>query len=172
MNRSDARELSVPKPDRPDIPKAYGISRKPKGMLSWEWVDERMANSQNYWICSTRPDGRPHAAPVWGVWVDRRLYFGSDPISQKAVNLRHRADVVVHLESAEETIIMEGTAELTTEETVLRRAAQASAAKYNMPVADGPGEPVHVFTPHKVLAWTIAEFGSSATRWQFDVNST
>ncbi len=30
----------------------------------------------NYWICTTRPDGRPHSIPVWGFWLDGGLYFG------------------------------------------------------------------------------------------------
>ena len=48
--------------------KDYGIHEGDEGMLTWDFVDEQMANSRNYWISTTRPDGRPHVAPVWGIW--------------------------------------------------------------------------------------------------------
>ncbi|MCZ2096160.1 MAG: hypothetical protein LC121_07825 [Anaerolineae bacterium] len=55
---------------RPAMTSGYGISTKPQGMLDWSWVDDQMTKSRSYWVCSTRPDGRPHAAPVWGVWYE------------------------------------------------------------------------------------------------------
>ena len=39
------------------------------------------------WVCSTRPDGRPHAMPVWALWIDGALWFSTDPSSYKARNL-------------------------------------------------------------------------------------
>ena len=48
-------------------------------MLSWDHVQERMAEARNYWVATVRPDGRPHATPVWGLWVDGAFYFGVAP---------------------------------------------------------------------------------------------
>ena len=55
----------------------YGISGSEEGMLSWERVAERMAGARNYWVSTMRPDGRQHATPAWGVWVEGTLYFGT-----------------------------------------------------------------------------------------------
>jgi hypothetical protein len=52
---------------RPKTERSYGIPENADGMLSWEFVREKMANDQNYWVVTTRPDGRPHARPTWGV---------------------------------------------------------------------------------------------------------
>jgi hypothetical protein len=63
-----------PKPtaSRPRFP-GYGIAEEPAGMVSWRWAIERLADSRNYWISTTRRDGRPHAMPVWGVVADGTL---------------------------------------------------------------------------------------------------
>ena len=45
----------------------------------------RLRAAMSYWIATTRPDGRPHAAPVWGVWLDDALWFGT--MGQKVRNL-------------------------------------------------------------------------------------
>ena len=46
-----------------------------KGLLSWEWVMERVKAAHNYWLGSTYPDGRPHAIPIWCVWHNGTFYF-------------------------------------------------------------------------------------------------
>lgn len=58
-------QLTIPEPTRPTM-KNYGIHETEEGLLDWSWVSEQLTQSQNYWIATTRPDGRPHAAPVWG----------------------------------------------------------------------------------------------------------
>jgi hypothetical protein len=53
----------------PDVPSLYGL--KPRQQhLPFSHAEERLAKSRNYWICTTRPDGRPHSFPVWGFWLD------------------------------------------------------------------------------------------------------
>jgi len=68
---------------------------------SWAKVRRRLEQARNYWIVTSRPDGRPHAAPVWGVWLDGRLWFSTSPASVKARNLAADPRVVVHLERAD-----------------------------------------------------------------------
>ncbi len=58
---------------------------------------------------TTRPDGRPHAASVWGVWRDQTLYFEGSPHTRRGRNLATNPAVTVHLENAEEVVILEGT---------------------------------------------------------------
>src|SRR2546421_5404379 len=49
-----------PKPSRPHWPDA--LQNPPKdssGLKPWPWALERLEKSHNYWIATTRPDGRP-----------------------------------------------------------------------------------------------------------------
>jgi len=62
-----------PTSQRPDMPGGY-LGTK---LLAWSWADVGLAESRNYWVTSVTPKGRPHARPVWGVWLDGRLYFSS-----------------------------------------------------------------------------------------------
>src|SRR5437763_10532134 len=97
--------------ERPLMPSGYGISAKAEGFVSWTWVAEQLVASRSYWVCTTRPDGRPHAMPVWGLWLADRLLFSTDPTSLKARNFTDRPDVVVHLESGDDVVVLESRAE-------------------------------------------------------------
>jgi general stress protein 26 len=155
--------------ERPHMPN-YGIATDGAGMLTWEWVDEQMAKARNYWVCTARPDGRPHAAPVWGVWLDGTLYFGSDRQSRKVRNLMANPAVVVHLESGDDTVIFEGTVEEVTDTSLQTRIAAAYAAKYPPFAPDpdpGPNGINYALRPQTVFAWREHDFPTSATRWQF-----
>lgn len=160
------------KRSRPNFP-GYGIRQDVEGMLEWAWVDERMSQSRNYWIGSVRPDGRPHAVPVWGVWLDGVLYFGSGRTAQKTRNLLANPAVAVHLESGDETVILEGTvAELDHgRKDIYQRIATAYAAKYP-PYKPEPGPDEGSLTfflqPSRVMAWLEMDYPNTATVWQFD----
>lgn len=161
---------ATPKPDRPTT-RNYGITADESGLMDWDWVDEQMAQSRNYWICSTRPDGRPHATPVWGVWVDGVLYFGNDRQSRKARNLAHSPEVVVHLESGDDTVILEGTVEAITDKALLAQIAEVYALKYPPYKPDpepGPDTLYYKLVPRTGFSWLERDFPNTATRWQFD----
>ena len=97
--------------DRP-YAAGYGIRSDDEGMLSWRFVDERMAGARTYWVATTRPDGRPHVAPVHGLWLDGTFYFGGDPRSRKSRNLAANPNVAVHPEGDDgDVVILEGVAE-------------------------------------------------------------
>ena len=63
---------------------------------------------RNYWLGTTDPNGDPHAAPVWGVVVEGRLYLYSERRTKKARNVSERPEVVVHLESGDDVVIVHG----------------------------------------------------------------
>jgi nitroimidazol reductase NimA-like FMN-containing flavoprotein (pyridoxamine 5'-phosphate oxidase superfamily) len=160
-----------PQASRPNMAPGYGIlsADSGSGLLPWSWVDERMARARNYWVCTTRPDGRPHAAPIWGVWVEGELYFGTDRASRKGRNLAHNPALVVHLESGDETVICEGVAEQVGDAALLERINVAYAEKYNLPLT-GEGAPegvIYRLRPNVVLAWLETDFPGGATRWHF-----
>lgn len=155
---------------RPHMP-GYGISTKKEGMLSWDWVNEQMAQSRNYWIGSTRPDGRPHVSPVWGVWMDGVLYFGASRHSRKIRNLTANPEVVIHLESGDEVVIFEGKIEPVDDKKLLVKMADAFEAKYLSYRPNPDEEPDSVFfrlIPQVVFAWQERDFPNTATRWMFD----
>jgi hypothetical protein len=149
----------------------YGISDAPEGLLPWSFASQLMAVARNYWIGSTRPDGRPHAAPVWGVWLDEVFYFGTGPGSVKARNLAVNPAMVVHLESGDEVVILEGEAQWLTEidPALWQRIADQYAAKYEGFRPDPPSTqgPFVALRPTTALAWLEQDFVRSATRWRF-----
>ena len=67
---------SEPKASRPHMP-GYGMPTGAKGLLKWTWAEERLRKSHNYYLMTVRPDGTPHAMPVWGIWADHRFYFST-----------------------------------------------------------------------------------------------
>lgn len=154
---------------RPHMPAGYGLAAVDAGqLLPWSWLSRQMAESRNYWICSTRPDGRPHAVPVWGVWVDDALYFGTDPQSRKGKNLAANPAVAVHLESGDEVVIIEGRVEPLTDTGLMPRLDEAYEAKYQLKLSEAGGEAsILMVRPKIALAWLERDFPNTATRWQF-----
>jgi general stress protein 26 len=152
----------------PHVPALYGLKRRDK-YLPFTHAERRLEKSRNYWICTTRPDGRPHSIPVWGFWIDGALYFGTARTSRKSRNLIHNSAVSVHLESGDDVVILEGTAaevDLSNEIT-LKKLDDASRAKYKMPAIVTPESVFYRVHPRVVLAWTESDFPNNATRWQF-----
>jgi len=94
--------------ERPKMPDGYGVPASAEGALPWAWAVERLQQARNYWFSTTRPDGRPHAMPAWAVWLDDTLYFEGSPLTRRARNLAGNPSVVVHLESGDEVVILEG----------------------------------------------------------------
>lgn len=166
--RKQGKQHEGPAAGRPHMP-GYGVPEDKKGLLSWAYVIERMTEAQNYWIGTVSPDGRPHATPVWGLWVDDRLYFGGSPQSRRSRNLAANPALCVHLESGSEVVILHGDAEelRAPDQSLRMRLIEASATKYGYTPKsedyDAPG--TWVFRPRMVLAWK--QFPKDATRWYF-----
>jgi hypothetical protein len=153
----------------PHVPPIYGLKPR-KQYLPFSHAEERLAQSRNYWICTSRPDGRPHSIPVWGFWIDGALYFGTARSSRKARNLTQNAAVSIHLDSGDDVVILEGTAvevDLTDKPT-FKKLDAVSRAKYKMPLMVMPESVLYAVRPRVVLAWTEKNFPNNATRWGFD----
>ena len=79
---------SEPLRDRSRMPPSYGIEpEEAGGMIEWSAVVDRLTAARSYWVATTRADGRPHASPVWGLWLDGAVMFDADVKSVKALNL-------------------------------------------------------------------------------------
>jgi hypothetical protein len=107
--------------------------------------------------------------PVWGVWADETLWFSTGQESVKARNLAANPAVVVHLESGDDAVIFEGTAEQAAEpdRALFARIADAYGAKYEgfRPDYPGPEEAWYALRTRKVFAWHEREYPRSATRF-------
>ena len=164
---------TIPQPDRPHIP-GYGVPETHEGMLSWDWAVERLQNAIHYWIATTRPDGRPHAAPVWAAWVDGVLAFESGPNSRRGRNIAANPAVVIHIESGDDIVIVEGVAEQISrpEPAFESRLLDAFASKYGARYdyvydpANWRDGGLYLVRPQKVLAWARFDI-QDATRWTF-----
>jgi hypothetical protein len=152
----------------PNVPPTYGLKPR-KQYLPFSHAEKRLTSSRNYWICASRPDGRPHSIPVWGFWLDGALYFGTARASRKSRNLAKNPAVSVHLESGNDVVILEGTAvEVDLSDKVTREPLDAaSRAKHKMPLMVPPEVVLYSVRPRVVLAWTEKDFPRNATRWEF-----
>ena len=157
----------APTADRPEM-EGYGIDRSvTHSMLSWEWARDQLERSRNYWISTTRPDGRPHVMPVWGVAIDGVVYFGSGRSSRRARNLAHNPAVVVHLESGDEAVIVEGIAEEVTDREELAAVAERYRAKYDLWSDPDEGSAIYAVRPRVAFGWLEKDYPNTATRWRF-----
>jgi hypothetical protein len=142
-------------------------------LLGWGHVRDRLERSLNYWLATSGPSGRPHAVPVWGVWLDDRLYFDGGPDTRHMRNVAANPGIVVHLEDGNDVVIVEGTAvaadvpdlPLTTRVAEVYRAKYADSGYAPKPDAwDGGG--LWVVRPTRAFAWT--SFPKDVTRFRFD----
>jgi hypothetical protein len=147
---------------RPDFDPNYGISKEEEGMLPWSWAEERLTAARNYWIVTTGANGVPNAAPVWGVWADGAVYFGTNPRSQKGRNLARDPRALVHLESGDEVVILHGEVERC---ELAESIADAYEAKYDY---RPPGPGFLRLRPRLALAWLETDYPTTATRFDFN----
>lgn len=162
--------MKEPASSRPHFPEGYLAN--PKGFVPWAHVDERLTETKNYWLCTVGPKGRPHAIPKWGVWVEGRLYFDGSPETRHARNIAKNPQVVVHLESGNDVVIVNGTGRDAPKPSpeLGRKLSEAYKAKYaEMGYAPEPDQwdngGLLEVTPVTVLAWR--SFTEDPTKFTF-----
>lgn len=161
-----------PKASRPHMP-GYGIldAQSGGGLLPWSWATERLSRAHTYWLVTARPEGAPHAMPLWGVWIDPQFCFSTGPRSRKARNLAANPRCVVCAEEALESVILEGTAERVTNPELLQQFAAAYKAKYHWDVDPADSDtPIYAVRPRVVFGFIehSKAFTGTATRWTFE----
>lgn len=161
------RMTTITEHSRPQMPDGYGLldPTEGEGLLPWSEAEAQLTEARSYWIATTRPDGRPHCVPVWGVWTNGAFYFGTDGASRKGRNLQTNPHAVVHLESGDEAVILEGIVEQVNDRDVMAQACARYAAKYDLP--EGLGDSALMLRPRTAFAWRERDFPGSATRWRF-----
>jgi hypothetical protein len=175
---TNSRARRRARPPVADQPRMFGGHPEPT-VLPWAWAVERLEQSANYWISTTRADGRPHTRPVWGVWLDDACYFSTGSLA--AQNLLLSPEITVHLESGDDVVILEGVAQPLTARARLRRVVDVYNEKYHwdMDPLDLPG-PFYEVLPRVAFGWLSdgsgldrgSAFQGTATRWRFDTDAS
>jgi hypothetical protein len=163
--------MPEPKISRPELPRGYADN--PASYVDWEWVAAQLTASKNYWLCSVRPDSRPHVVPRWGAFLDNKFYYDGSPETRHARNILENPHVSLHLENGTQAVIMEGTSQPAgkPDPAFAARLAKAIADKYGgdgySPKPDQWDEGgLYVFTPRQCLAWTT--FFENPTKFTFE----
>src|SRR3954454_18673234 len=112
----------------------------------WAVIERLLTDAQLYWIITVRADGRPHAAPVVGVWQDAAFAFCTGSTEQKQRNLEANGRVAVTTGStgakgwnSGKDVVVEGTAVRVTDPAALQGLAAAWGAKYGEGWGGGGG---------------------------------
>ncbi len=142
-----------------------------------ERARSRLRAATSYWLSTTRPDGRPHAMPVWGVLIGDEFWFGT--AGQKVHNLRHQPYAIVHHESADDVAIVEGVVERRPLADAPDAVVAAFRDKYIDPTTGRPfelaGEPsaadgawLYMLRIEVGHAWLEGSFPGTQTRWEVE----
>ena len=152
------------------MPDGYGVPENDDGVLEWSAVEARLRQSSHYWMATTRPDGRPHAVPRWGVWMDGRFWYDGALDTVHVRNLTENSACVLH-----QAVIVEGRSEAARPpglEFGGRLAAEFSAKYADLgysPDSDSwegsDAGGLRAFIPVKAMAWF--DFPTDVTRFSF-----
>ncbi|HLO13627.1 MAG TPA: pyridoxamine 5'-phosphate oxidase family protein [Anaerolineales bacterium] len=163
--------MQPPKVTRPKFPKGY--VDKPVSFVDWNWVAARLTESENYWLCSVYPNGKPHVVPRWGVFLDGKVYYDGSPETRHGRNIKLNPYISVHLENGTQPIILYGTSVPSEKPSpeLGTRLSEAYKKKYEeVGYAPEPhswdGGGLYVFTPHECIAWT--KFNEDPTKFTFE----
>jgi len=165
-------KTKLPKSTRPHIP-GYGLPKSKKGLLAWKWAEDRLRKSRQYWIATTRPDGRPHVMVIWALWMDGALYFSTGSKSRKAQNLAKNPYCTMCTENAAEAVVVEGKVDTVYDVGLIRECLNIYTKKYEWDMSDMADDLLNlkepVFRLRPTIAFGLAEktFSKSATRWIF-----
>jgi nitroimidazol reductase NimA-like FMN-containing flavoprotein (pyridoxamine 5'-phosphate oxidase superfamily) len=144
-------------------------------LLDWDETARRFAAPRNYWVSTASKAGRPHAMPVWGVWLGDRFVFSTSPESRKARNLHANPQAAVHLEDGDVAIVIEGRVEELRDTADLSAFLDAYNPKYHWYFTlDQVARGVFAVRPQTAFAWLGGEgeaFAGTATRWKFDTST-
>ena len=120
--------------------------------LDWSWVQQQLTDAETYWVDVAGSGTRPHARPVWGVWLDDRLHLsiGTPAIRRAATP---GAAATIHLPDGLDVVIVEGAVTGPTSDADV---VAAYDAKYDWKYDLAQYGPFTTVSPTDVLAWRAA----------------
>jgi nitroimidazol reductase NimA-like FMN-containing flavoprotein (pyridoxamine 5'-phosphate oxidase superfamily) len=151
------------------------------GAASTPWTEgmDQLNEAQIYWISTVRADGRPHVTPLFALWFDGSMYFGTGENERKALNLAENSHCVImtgcNLMSEGLDVVIEGDAVRVHDDAKLQQISALYKSKYNwdLEVKDGAlvGSEDNRAIVFEVAPTTAFGFGKgdifSQTRWRF-----
>jgi pyridoxine/pyridoxamine 5'-phosphate oxidase len=148
-------------------PASYAFPKTTDGLLDWAEAEARLREARGYWVATTNASGDPHVRPVWGVWVDRSLFFDGHPATRWARNIARDPRVSVHLDDTTNVVIVDGrVADVQSADAELsKQIVDAWRRKYGKLAPDPAGRGIFRLHPVRVRAWS--EHLRDATRWTF-----
>ena len=161
-----------PRATRPHIP-GYGVPKSKKGLLPWKWAEDRLNKTREYWIATTRPDGRPHVMVVWALWMNGCIYFSTGASTVKARNLAQNPHCTMCADNAAEAVIVEGVVETERDVDTIRKYVPLYEKKYKFKLGEmgenliALKDPLFSLRPTTVFGFWEKKFSTSATRWIF-----
>ena len=162
----------MPRADRPFMP-GYGVlpETEGSGLITWAEAERRLTVSHDYWCATVRPDGAPHVMPVWGVWLQERLWFSSSLQSRKARNLDADPRCTLTTDDTQNPVVVEGVAERVTDRGAIEPFRLAVNAKYDADLTADFLDPAvngsYAVRPVRAFALSHDDFTGSPTRWRF-----
>ncbi len=172
---TDREPVEVTNLDRYGFP-ALPWSR-PRGLLA----AGTPAPGTPFFLGTSRPDGRPHAAGIGALWLDGGLYFTSGPGTRKARNLVANPACTISVRLEDVDLVFEGEATRVVDRPTLVQVAglyreggwpaevdgDALTAPFSAPSAGPPPWHLYRFTFDTAFGVATAEpYG--ATRWRFN----
>ena len=101
----------------------------------WDETRRALEGAELFWLSTVRADGRPHVTPVVAAWVEDAIWFCTGAGEQKFANLQANPHVVMttgcNRWDSGLDVGIEGEAVQVTDDVVLRRIADAFAAKWD-----------------------------------------
>lgn len=149
----------------------------PLAGLSWEELQTRVAEAEDFLLATTDPDGRPHVVPVLAVSLEGTVCFVTFRQSRKTRNLVRNNGCAVTVPGDDFDFVLEGVAEPVRDADRLQKIADLYPMKYPWwhpfvrdgefyDPADTDSRQVYAVEPAQVFAFG-KESGFSATRWRF-----
>ena len=139
------------------------------GLIPWAEAERRLTVSHDYWVSTVRPDGRPHVMPVWGVWLDDRVWFSSARLSRKARNLEADPRCTLTTDGAGDPVVVDGMAERVTDEGRIvgssMRSTPSTTRIWRSTSSIRRSTARYAVRPVTVIALTHGDFTGSPTRW-------
>jgi len=141
----------------------YGIQEDTRNVLPWSWAVDLLNRVRNPVLGTVRPDGRPHAMPLWGLWLGDAYCMSTAITSVKSENLKANDRCVITAGDGDDAVVLEGKAELSELPVGF---TEAYKKKYGETIDEGP---IWIVRPTVAFAFQATEdFSKTATRWVFE----
>jgi general stress protein 26 len=158
--------LQIPNPQPARKVPGYQMPETSEALLQWDFVSNQADSATYYWIACVNKRNGPHVAPLWGIWHENRVHFDGSPHTGWAQNLRKNPQIVVHLPSAEQVVVIEGSATTYDDDALSEEEWAILDGKYRTKYSVAKGSPYWYVEPRKILAWNGGDL-KAMTRWLF-----